>query len=91
MFESFDLARDDTGEDGAGDREQLRDLRGGQFVRDRQSLAAGGDQTRAAQDRQLLRQVGGLDADLGEHLGDGMFAHAEQFEHADADRVTESF
>ena len=50
-----------------------------------------GDEARAAQHGQLLGEVGGFDADLGQHLGDGVLALAEQFEHADARGVAEGF
>jgi hypothetical protein len=37
----------------------------------------------------LLRQVGGLDADLGQHLRDAVFAFAEQLQHPDPRRMAE--
>jgi hypothetical protein len=80
---------EDGAEDAAAGRQQVGHVGGAQGVHDLAAVAVGDDHARAAEDSQLLGEVGGLDVDRGQQVADRTRTGLEQFEGADADRVTQ--
>src|SRR6266540_1852227 len=68
---------------------QLRDVTAGERVDDGRTLAAGGDDARPPEHRELLGQAGRLDLDLGEQVPDRHRPVLQEFQHPDPDRVAE--
>lgn len=77
IVEQFQLAGYDTGQNAPRDGEQFGDRRTAQRVGDGRAVLAWHHQVGAAQHGELLRQIGGLDAEVGEQLRDVMVPLAE--------------